>query len=308
MAVIVVVLLVVVASTAGASVYALSSPAGLVQPAPIAQVSDAGQFVEHDWDVKYQVTRLEGISVYDVSYRGTRFLDDLRLPYIYVQYDAADYPPGSIYDKLGTENGTYRNDLRKVALSNGVELQASFEFFVFPRRGSYLYTQRYRFFDDGRMDLLIDIYGPGYGRSAHYDCLWLIRPAHQQALQSRFEEQRDVWTPVEREGRLTVGEDVDDEPRQAKWRYVQGERRVTIVPGQRDRADLYVGVWNPVRAPGEGSTTHPSQLVGNASVQNVPLALWYVAHQYANRDGCGPQSACVPGPALILESRPRLFQ
>lgn len=234
----------------------------------------------------------------------TAVLAEVRLPYIYVQYDEREYPPGSLHDKLGTENSTYRDDLQKVGMPDGVELRAMFEFYQFPRRGSYLYTQRYRFHENGRMDALVEIFGPGYGPSAHYDTVWLMRPYHSQFIQSSFEERRDGWRPVERAGRLAYEDyDVPEGTRQAVWRYEQGDRLVVIEPAPQDRAKMYVGVWDPAKAPGEGSTTPPSELVGDAPLRSSPLVFYYVSHQYANQDGCSPDRPCTTGPTLIVESK-----
>lgn len=290
-------LIVMVVATIAGAVGALAF--GLI---PGEQASDSGQFAEFGWDVKYEVTRLEGIRVFDISHRGTKVLADVRLPYIYVQYDEREYPPGSLYDKLGTENSTYRDDLQKVGMPDGVELRATFEFYQFPRRGSYLYTQRYRFHENGRMDALVEIFGPGYGPSAHYDTVWLIRPYHSQFTQSSFEERRDGWRPVEREGRLAYEDyGVPEGTRQAVWRYEQRDRLVVVEPAPQDRAEMYVGVWDPAKAPGEGSTTPPSELVGDAPLRSSPLVFYYVSHQYANQDGCSPDRPCTTGPTLIME-------
>lgn len=291
-----VVVLAVIASVVGTSV------SGMITIGK--QTGDSGQFAEFGWDVKYEVSRLEGIRVFDVSYRGTKALSDVRLPYIYVRYDERDYPLGSLYDKLGTENSTYRDDLQKVGIPDGVELRATFEFYQFPRRGSYLYIQRYRFHENGRMDALVEIFGPGYGPSAHYDTVWMIRPSHGPLPQSSFEEQRDGWRPVDREGRLAYEDyNVPEGMRQAVWRFGQGGRMVAIEPAPQDRAVVYVGVWDPTEAPGEGSTTPPSELIGDAPLHSSPLVIYYVSHQYASQDGCDPDRPCTTGPTLIVESK-----
>lgn len=267
--------------------------------------TDPGQFAEAGWEVKYEVSRLEGIRVYDIAYHGTQVLADLRLPYIHVQYDQREYPPGSLYDRLGTENGTYRGDLEKVGIPEGVELRASFEFYQFPRRGSYFYIQRYRFHQDGRLEALVEIFGPGYGPSAHYDTVWAIRPFHNQVTESRLEEWRDSWRSIDREGRLVYQDyNVPTGTRQAVWRYGQGNWSIAMEPAPQDRAELYVGRWDPARAPGEDSTKPPAEMIGDAPLQSSPLIFYYMSHQYASQDGCGPESPCMTGPALIVESQP----
>jgi len=239
---------------------------------------------EANWKFHWRLTESAGIMVYLADYKGRRVLWEGSLPYVTVDHqhqtldvDDPGEPHGPWWFPLGTRS--LQGPVRVQSFRGGVELSASFE------TGPYLYTQLWRFHDDGRMGPWLTIYGPGVHDQHTYHPHWRFDFYLDGARDDLFERFEDgKWQRVTREGWFPYSGEADESG--TVWRQVDAmtNASINVRPHSWDDAELFAiryhdGEWAPFtpRA-GQGAATFPSAYVGDEALDGDDVTLWYVAH------------------------------
>lgn len=269
---------------------------------PPNQPAERGDYlVQSNWSLSYSVSNDDAVVVTSAQYKGSTVFAKAAIPYIKVTYtDPADYN-GSLFDQLGTGNGTYRNDLQKINVTNGFELRASFVFGSWPNDGSYKYVQHYFFWTDGSFQVAVDVYGPGFGPSAHYTTMWRIDFDIRGASSDELRQWTSAWTL-----RPTEGKFIDDgthAPAGSEWannNEVSGQDATYFTkPYSPDSAYLYGVRWRSgEEGGGTNGTVWPSTYVNGESINVADIVDWYEAHSYP----CSSSNICYPGPHPYVQN------
>lgn len=269
---------------------------------PPSSPAEAGEYLaQSNWSLAYSISNDDGVVVTGAQYKDSVVFAKAAIPYIKVTYtDPSDYP-GSLFDQLGTGNGTYQNDLQKMNITNGFKLRASFVFGSWPNDGSYKYVQLYLFWSDGRFQEAVEVYGPGFGPSAHYTTMWRTDFDIRGPSSDELEQWTSTWTLRPTEGRFV--DDGTHAPLGSEWannNEVSGQHATYFTkPYAPDSAYLYGVRWRSgEEGGGTNGTVWPSTYVNGESISVADIVDWYEAHSYP----CSSSNVCYPGPSPYVQN------
>lgn len=261
-------------------------------PASAVSVSQA------NWSLYYELTQRDGIAITYADYKGDRVFFKATLPYIRVTYTYPDCPSFDncvVVDRLGPD--TIEGSVSKSNITNGFKISATFIFGDYPVDGTYKYVQSYSFWKDGRFQVLLKVYGPGYGPSGHYDTMWRIDFDVLGSQSDTLEQWTSTWTLRTTENRFVDGG--AHGPWDSEWannEVISGQDVASYytVPYAPDTMYLY-GIRYHAGEEGTGDYANavwPTAYDNDESINLADIVNWYEAHSYP----CSPSNVCYPGP------------
>lgn len=237
-----------------------------------------------NWTVHYRMTESAGLMIYLTDYRGHRIIWEAELPYVTIDHqaqdlqvdDTANHGHGPFWVPLG-----HRTQASEIACN---EFRGGFELTVDFSAGVYEYTQIWRFHEDGRLAPWLTIHGGGLHAAHTYHPHWRfdfdVDGAGHDAVE-RFDDGR--WNRVAQEGWFPYTGEADTDG--AVWRQIDfgSGASVSIRPHHWEDAELFAiehRMHDAAPSPhsAAGAQTYPAAYVGNAALDGIDVALWYVAH------------------------------
>lgn len=255
-----------------------------------------------DWKFKYNMTRSDGMKVYDVEFRDQQLIKSIKTVDWHVSYsdrkgfgysDAIGCPEFSMAAVIAVELPSFV-PLIEGKDTIGFKMTQDYYSKDWPMPCAYNYRQEFEFFRDGSFRPKIASIGRGCGTDGTY------RPVTRVALnaenQSFYVAQDTGWIHWKEEQWFREDElfPYRDDVYLAKW--VQGDKAFWIESNQGqfgdgsrgDKAFFYVTVDHPDKIEGEGdlptigpccNTDHrqgPEKFINEESLENEELVFWYV--------------------------------
>lgn len=247
--------------------------------------------VKHgSWDINWKLTESSGIQIYLVKYKRKSVCFEACLPYVTVDHQEQDLTltedtetrHGPFWFPLGSRN--IQGEVQVNLLNNAIEIVADFSS-SHDGRGLYHYTQIWRFHDDGRLEPILLINGPGLHSGHAYHPHWRF-DFDLGAANSDVVEYHDgsKWRRMKEEGWFPIAGESNKDG--AVWRQVNkaSKMAVHIRPHQIEDGELFAICYDESQgAPysprkSAGGPAFPASFSGRNSLVKKDVALWYVSH------------------------------
>lgn len=248
-----------------------------------------------DWQLGYEVTKTEGLAVYNVRYKGKVVVNDARVLQWTVNYGVGGFEDsGGCAAAASSYGNTQVLPLKQNGKVVGFELVQDFRMLNWGDNCAYRYENRYEFYKDGTLKMRSGAYGRGCGIEAAYRPLWRVN-IPKTYTQFWLKEKSKDWVQQPIEGwwyQQTSGE--------MRWKFTdksgiqgytidsdtsanlnQGDQPfVYITRHKLSEGDVAVGLL--ARCCSKDYQQGPHYFTDGESVLNTQFVVWYVPQLYTS--------------------------
>ena len=243
------------------------------------------------WSLNWKLTESSGIQIFLVKYRRKSVCWEASLPYVTIDHQEQDLMSvtddnekrhGLFWFPLGSR--TIKGSVRINYFDNGFEILADFSSSQ-AKSSAFGFTQIWRFHNDGRIEPLLTLKGPGLHNGHAYHPHWRFDFDLGSTTADNVEyHDGEKWIRMKEEGWFPIaGESHKDG---SVWRQINKKSGlcINIRPHQIEDGELFAicvddtqgAPYTPRTVP--GGPAFPANFSGRGTLVGKDVALWYVAH------------------------------